>query len=229
VICTDVAPDLIQDVALLQETAFFENRALHDLYCAHEEQCLAQSADYVKWPFGSRQLLRFSTRVWNRGRADFRPARTQDQWEWHECHNHFHSMGVFTHYDLIDANHTRVAQGHKASFCLEDTECDYGVKKRYDCDQPDGGIQGIAVGCADNYRYNIDCQWIDITDVKEGNYLLRIHVNPDALVPESDFTNNVVYCKVRYDTFRAWVWNCHTPDDFDERTKAMFIDLPSYP
>ena len=61
-------------------------------------------------------------------------------------------MGVFTHYDLIDFNHTKVAEGHKASFCLEDSECDYGVHPRYDCDQPGGGIQGIAVGCADNYQ-----------------------------------------------------------------------------
>lgn len=47
---------------------------------------------------------------------------------------HYHSMDEFSHYELLDAStHHSVAEGHKASFCLEDTSCEYGYYRRYAC------------------------------------------------------------------------------------------------
>ena len=40
---------------------------------------------------------------------------------------------MFAHFDIVDHTGKRVAEGHKASFCLEDRECADGVDPHYDC------------------------------------------------------------------------------------------------
>lgn len=48
--------------------------------------------------------------------------------------SHFHSMDEFSLYELLDADtQKQVAEGHKASFCLEDTSCDPGYYRRFAC------------------------------------------------------------------------------------------------
>ncbi|XP_062411245.1 lysyl oxidase-like 5b [Sardina pilchardus] len=199
-------PDLVPDPYSIQSGTYIQRVQMYALRCAAEENCLSRSAyrpsvrdiDY-------RVLLRFPQRVRNLGTADFLPTKPRHQWEWHSCHQHYHSMDAFSNYDLLDALGRKVAEGHKASFCLEDTGCDAGFRRRYACTTH---TQGLSPGCYDTYAANIDCQWIDITDVPPGSYVLKVTVNPNFLVQESDFSNNVVRCDIIYSGSHVQTRNC---------------------
>ncbi|XP_075035341.1 protein-lysine 6-oxidase isoform X2 [Mixophyes fleayi] len=200
-------PDLVPDPYYIQASIYVQKMSMYSLRCAAEENCLASSAyrSDVR-DYDQRVLLRFPQRVKNQGTADFMPSRPRYSWEWHSCHQHYHSMDEFSHYDLLDASsYRRVAEGHKASFCLEDTSCDYGYYRRFACTSH---TQGLSPGCYDTYNADIDCQWIDITDVKPGNYILKVSVNPSYIVPESDYSNNVVRCDLRYTGNHVYTSSC---------------------
>ncbi|CAG2180931.1 unnamed protein product, partial [Oppiella nova] len=127
-------------------------------------------------------------------------------WDWHACHRHYHSMEVFAHFDILDSRGKRVAEGHKASFCLEDNNCKDNSTRKYAC--ANYGDQGISVGCVDTYLYNIDCQWIDITDISPGVYQLKVSINPEFKVSELSFDNNAALCTFYYNQYMGRVYNC---------------------
>merc|ERR1711862_55751 len=83
----------------------------------------------------------------------------------------------------------------QASFCLEDNDC-HGVEEKYKCEN--FGDQGITAGCKDIYYYNIDCQWIDITDLNPGTYIFKMAINPEYKIPEMTFENNAALCNLHY-------------------------------
>ncbi|CAB1314084.1 unnamed protein product, partial [Coregonus sp. 'balchen'] len=173
-------PDLVPDPYYIQTASYIQRVQMYALRCAGEENCLS--------------------RVKNQGTADFLPVKPRHQWEWHSCHQHYHSMEAFSNYDLLDViTGRKVAEGHKASFCLEDTSCDLGVRRRFACTAHTQVLIGLGPGCYDTYNANIDCQWIDITDVT---------VNPTMQVQESDFSNNIVKCDIRYTGNYVQARNC---------------------
>uniref|UniRef100_A0A673BDQ0 Lysyl oxidase homolog n=1 Tax=Sphaeramia orbicularis TaxID=375764 RepID=A0A673BDQ0_9TELE len=200
-------PDLVPDPYYIQAASYIQKVQMYALRCAAEENCLSRSAYHPSVSdLEYRVLLRFPQRVKNQGTADFLPVKPRHEWEWHSCHQHYHSMEAFSNYDLLDVSTgQKVAEGHKASFCLEDTSCDPGIRRRFACT---AHTQGLGPGCYDTYHANIDCQWIDITDIPPGNYILKVMVNPSQLVQESDFSNNEVRCNIRYTGSYIQATNC---------------------
>jgi hypothetical protein len=92
---------------------------------------------------------------------------------------------------LFDEFGAPVVNGRKQAFCLEDSEPidpndPKAGKAKYWC-----GHQGISAGWLDVYPSDLDCQWLDITDVPPGLYELRATVNPEGALTEADYTNNV--------------------------------------
>ncbi|XP_010887769.1 protein-lysine 6-oxidase isoform X1 [Esox lucius] len=198
-------PDLVPDPYYIQVSSYIQRSPMYNLRCAAEENCLASSARGMA-DYDTRVLLRFPQRVKNQGTADFLPSKPRYAWEWHSCHHHFHSMDEFSLYELLDpGTERRVAEGHKASFCLEDTSCDPGYYRRFACTSH---TQGLSPGCYDTYNADIDCQWIDITDVPPGKYILKVTVNPGHQVPESNFNNNIVRCSAQYSGTSVQVSGC---------------------
>jgi hypothetical protein len=140
-------------------------------------------------PVGQRTLLSFTTETRNIGTGDLimGDPSTNSLFYWATCHGHWH-FEQFCEYNLLDTNNNIVATGHKVGFCLEDVvnwSPTANPQSKYTCD-----YQGIQAGWADVYAAGLPCQYIDITGVVPGNYVLQMIVNPDGLLPESNTANN---------------------------------------
>ncbi|XP_049880700.1 lysyl oxidase homolog 2 [Pectinophora gossypiella] len=209
--CTNRLADLTLDSATIERTAHLQDVPMYQLQCAMEENCLSQTAYEIQksnpyWQHETRRLLRFTASSLNIGDEEFRPYLPKHLWQWHLCHMHYHSMEVFATFDVLDLSGRRIAEGHKASFCLEDNTCLPGVDRKYNC--KNYGDQGISVNCSDVYQYNIDCQWVDVTDVPLGEYTFKVAVNPHARVAEQRFDNNAARCRLQLSDSYARVYGC---------------------
>lgn len=129
---------------------------------------------------GYRRLLRFSTVILNGGNGDLvignplDPSNPyHDLFIYSPCHGHYHIRG-FTDYRLLNLDGSTAAVGHKQAFCLRDD-------LHYTNDVPSHGYtcanQGITSGWADLYYKQLSGQWIDITGIPEGDYIVHVEIN----------------------------------------------------
>ena len=128
--------------------------------------------------YGTRYVISFTSKINNIGPLDFYigdPAANPTMFNTNNCHGHAHYEG-YGDYRLFDSNGNLVPAGHKNGFCVMDL-CGFG---QYNC-----SMMGISSGCYDAYGAGTQCQWIDITDVPEGDYrvvaIINSHHLPDAL------------------------------------------------
>jgi hypothetical protein len=175
--------DLTVNRPRLENEMFIDEQTFSNSSCAVAEGCAVP---------GTRRLLHFSVQADNQGNATLTvppPDRRPDLFEFSPCHGHYHFKG-FAEYALLDLAGNVKLTGRKLAFCMEDTvrifdSPEVACDKLYDCTN-----QGIQTGWADIYGNTLDCQWLDITDLAPGDYLLQVTLNPSRLLDERSFANN---------------------------------------
>ncbi|MFM7288025.1 MAG: lysyl oxidase family protein [Bacteroidota bacterium] len=175
----------------------FENSLQRSTINANVGNCWV--AENCLTGYGSRTLIRFTTDIRNVGITDYfigSPSTHPGQFNTVNCHGHAHYEG-YAEYVLYPTVGNRIPVGFKNGFCVMDLSCPSGIPAKYGCSN-----MGITAGCGDIYSRSLDCQWIDITDVPTGDYILAAKVNwdqsPDALGRiEMNYLNNWAQVCVR--------------------------------
>jgi hypothetical protein len=128
-----------------------------------------------------------------------------------ETHTHWHILG-FERYELRSADGAQlVGPDEKTGFCLGD-RYDASMKRRVE-NEPDRAFwteecgrgkpdllyvaEGISPGYGDDYVPKLEGQYVDVTDVSPGRYLLVHRVNPNRTLRESEYRNNAASVLLR--------------------------------
>jgi len=164
-------PDLTVDPQRFTSQMEIIDRLFDDGTCAVQEGAVSG--------IGYRRLLRFDTVVMNGGDGDLIVGDRSDPnnpyaayFVFAPCHGHYH-IRDFSVYELLTPDGRTVVAGHKQGFCFEDSfKYDGGKSNGYSC-----AFQGITSGWGDWYYKQLTGQWIDITDVPEGDYIVRVSIN----------------------------------------------------
>ncbi len=182
-------PDISVDEVDQAASWVVEDQYFGQGHCAIQEGCVAAP--------GNRKLLKFNTTTPNHGPGNLflGDPRNNPTFIWSDCHQHFH-FEDYADYRLFDMQGNLVARGHKQAFCLVDLWRPPGSTGPREPNFPDCGFQGISAGWADIYHRDLDCQWIDVTGVPDGRYVLQVHVNPARVLRESNYSNNIARTEV---------------------------------
>lgn len=127
---------------------------------------------------------------------------------WHPAHSHFHleDYAAYRLYRVRDdggVDTTPVGGAQKTTFCIMDTDrIDHrlpGASKRAVYRTCGDARQGVSVGWGDTYGAALAGQAIDITGLPDGDYELRVTVDPKERITERDDSDNVSAVRVHID------------------------------
>ena len=121
-----------------------------------------------------------------------------------ETHEHWHLLGFETYELRLAADGTLVEPDAKTGFCLGDR---YETPGRDDLPgKPDRPVwteecgldkpgllevrEGISPGYGDDYDPALEGQFLNVTNVPAGRYLLVHKANPERALEEADYSNN---------------------------------------
>lgn len=175
-------PDLVIDQNIFESSIFLDQLTVSD-NCLLEESCVTG--------VGLRDIIRFSTQFSNDGNADYiigNPSINDNNFSDDNCHEHWHSLS-YAEYLLYSGAGLAEPIGLKNGFCVLDFGCS-GTNPKFTCN-----YMGVTAGCYDLYDFNTECQWIDVTDIADGDYTIVTRVNWDQLPDirgkeESNYINN---------------------------------------
>lgn len=124
-------------------------------------------------------------------------------------HNHWHVQNIAL-YELYSASGQgpRLRRDSKVGFCFFDTNAYRlslpGAPGSRQYVQAGCGTQqslsvknGLSVGWSDVYTWNIGLQWINVTGLPAGEYLLKLTVNPTGRFQEARTSNNCNWTRIR--------------------------------
>jgi hypothetical protein len=142
-------------------------------------------------------------------------------------HQHWH-LKFGASYRLLSSEGRSLTSQTKAGFCFFDQEHnapklegspDDGVFPVNDCGKDRRATKakmGMSVGWEDPYYWQLEDQWVEITDVPDGHYRLEATADPDGWLTESDEDNNTTWVDLELGTKSEGLRTVEVVDSADE-------------
>jgi hypothetical protein len=152
---------------------------------------------------GAAEVMQATQFIYQDGQPTSSQVVGQLEFDHRQGHNHWH-MEDIAQYDLLDQGGSQVLLSDKQSFCLAPTDdidltlpgADWLTEQTslYSACQGEDAIwlrEVLPAGWGDTYYQSVAGQSFDVTGLKNGHYQVRVTVDPNNRLLETDYTNNV--------------------------------------
>jgi Lysyl oxidase len=214
-------PDLIVDQQRLVSQIFVSEEQFSNKDCTVVEGCVTKAGNHTLLRFNTS-----TANIGQADLVIGSPSACLSLFHFSECHQHYHYEN-FADYRLwtaagyqvwtalrdegapidsgLNAQLLAVAVangelviGHKQGFCMVDSyryDPNASPTRQYESCSSN---QGISVGWSDEYGPQLAGQFVQITGLREGDFVLENQVNPIHALPESDYANNFAAVSIHY-------------------------------